>query len=110
LWLPRIVEHVGGIAARLSVTLLQHYTILSAGMTTTSGHLRELEPTIALRPEDSVGLADWRNPKGLPSDLPRKTVSRWDAKGIIVGVSACMTAGREPSNQSFEIDSGRRFA
>jgi hypothetical protein len=75
-------------------------------MTTTSGHLRELEPTIALRPEDSARLADWRNPKGLPSDLPRKTVSRWDAKGIIVGVSACMTASREQSNQSFEIDRG----
>ena len=56
---------------------------------------------VAVRPDEESQSGDWRTPKGLPSDLPRRTVSRSDAKGIIVGVHA---ANREPSNQSFEVD------
>ena len=33
-----------------------------------------------------AGLGYWRKPKGLPPYLPRKRISRSDAKGIIVGV------------------------
>jgi hypothetical protein len=60
------------VAARLSVPLLQYYTILSAGMITTSGHLRELEPTIVLRPEDSAGLATGEIRKAFPPICPAK--------------------------------------
>jgi len=36
--------------------------------------------------DEESRFGDWRTPKGLPSDLSRRTVSRSDAKGIIVGV------------------------
>jgi hypothetical protein len=47
----------------------------------TSGHFREMVTTIAVRPDEESRFGDWRTPKGLPSDLPRRTASRSDAKG-----------------------------
>jgi hypothetical protein len=48
-----------------------------------------------------VGLADWRTSNGLPSASdPETEADRTPRESSL----ACMTANREPSNQSFEID------
>ena len=48
-----------------------------------------------------VGLADWRTSNGLPSASdPETEADRTPRESLL----ACMTANREPSNQSFEID------
>src|SRR5215469_1672361 len=48
-----------------------------------------------------VGLADWRTSNGLPSASDPETEADRTPRGSLL---ACMTANREPSNQSFEID------
>src|SRR5215813_6210118 len=48
-----------------------------------------------------AGLADWRTSNGLPSASDPETESDRTPRGSLL---ACMTANREPSNQSFEID------
>ena len=48
-----------------------------------------------------VGLADWRTSNGLPSASdPETEADRTPRESSL----ACMTANREPSSQSFEID------
>jgi hypothetical protein len=48
-----------------------------------------------------VGLADWRTSNGLPSASdPETEADRTPRESLL----ACMTANREPSNQSFETD------
>jgi hypothetical protein len=48
-----------------------------------------------------VGLADWRTSSGLPSASdPETEADRTPRESLL----ACMTANREPSNQSFETD------
>jgi hypothetical protein len=48
-----------------------------------------------------VGLADWRASNGLPSASdPETEADRTPRESLL----ACMTANREPSNQSFETD------
>ena len=48
-----------------------------------------------------AGLADWRRSNGLPSASdPETEADRTPRESLL----ACMTANREPSNQSFEID------
>jgi hypothetical protein len=48
-----------------------------------------------------TGLADRRTPKGLPSASdPETEADRTPRESSL----ACMTANREPSNQSFEVD------
>jgi len=48
-----------------------------------------------------VSLADWRTLNGLPSASdPETEADRTPRESLL----ACMTANREPSNQSFEID------
>jgi hypothetical protein len=48
-----------------------------------------------------VGLADWRTSNGLPSASDPETEAERTPRGSLL---ACMTANREPSNQSFETD------
>jgi hypothetical protein len=45
-----------------------------------------------------VGLADWRTSNGLPSASDPETEADRTPR------ESCMTANREPSNQSFEVD------
>jgi hypothetical protein len=48
-----------------------------------------------------VGLADWQTSNGLPSASdPETEADRTPRESSL----ACMTANREPSNQSFEVD------
>ena len=48
-----------------------------------------------------VGLADWQTSSGLPSASdPETEADRTPRESLL----ACMTANREPSNQSFETD------
>jgi hypothetical protein len=52
-------------------------------------------------PMKKAGLADPRTPKGLSSaSEPETEADRTPRESLL----ACMTANREPSNQSFEID------
>ena len=48
-----------------------------------------------------AGLADWRTSNGLPSASDPETVADRTPRESLL---ACMTADREPSNQSFETD------
>jgi hypothetical protein len=48
-----------------------------------------------------AGLANRRTPKGLPSASDPETEADRTLRGSLL---ACMTANREPSNQSFEVD------
>src|SRR6266704_3386716 len=48
-----------------------------------------------------AGLADWRTSNGLPSASDPETEADRTPRGSLL---ACMTANREPSNQSFETD------
>jgi hypothetical protein len=59
-------------------------------------------PTIAMRPEEESRFGDWRTPKGLPSGSDPQNGKQIRRQGE--SLLACMTASREPSNQSFEID------
>jgi hypothetical protein len=49
-----------------------------------------------------AGLATGGLQKAFPPDLPRRTGKQIGRQGE--SLLACMTANREPSNQSFEID------
>ena len=49
-----------------------------------------------------AGLATGELQKAFPPDLPRRTGKQIGRQGE--SLLACMTANREPSNQSFEID------
>jgi hypothetical protein len=78
--LASTLRHRRGLL-RISVACLQRSAILSTATTSTAGHFRMMGPTITMRPDEESRFGDWRTPKGLPSDLPRRTVSRSDAKG-----------------------------
>jgi hypothetical protein len=84
-----------------SVTRLQRRAILSTGTTITSGHFRELSTVLCcgqMKKARSGRLADLN---GLPSASdPETGADRTPRESLL----ACMTANREPSNQSFEID------
>ena len=82
-----------------SVTRLQHQAILSTGTGYTSRRSLEMVPTMAVRPDEesrSGGLQE-----GLPSASDPETEADRTPRGSLL---ACMTANREPSNQSFETD------
>ena len=90
-----------------SVTRLQCQAILSTGIPITSGHFRELEPRIVMRPDEES--RSWRLgglQKAFPPDLPRRTDKQIGRQGDLL---ACMTANREPSNR-IELTGRRRFA
>src|SRR6516162_2011707 len=59
-------------------------------------------PTITMRPdEEKAGLATGELQKAFPPHLPPETEADRTPRGSLL---ACMTASREPSNQSFEFD------
>src|SRR5215469_14826596 len=75
--------------------------ILSTGTGYTSRQSLEMVPTIMCGQMEKVGLADQRTSNGLPSASdPETEADRTPRESLL----ACMTANREPSNQSFEID------
>jgi len=84
-----------------SVTRLQRQAILSTGTGYTSRQSLEMVPTIISGQMKKVGLADWRTSSGLPSASdPETEADRTPRESWLAG----MTANREPSNRSFEID------
>src|SRR6516162_6630421 len=59
-------------------------------------------PTITMWPdEEKAGLATGELQKAFPPHLPPETEVDRTPRGSLL---ACMTASREPSNQSFEVD------
>ena len=85
----------------LSVTRMQRQAILSTETGYTSRQFLEMVPTIKCGQMKKVGLADWRTSNGLPSASDPETEADRTLRESLL---ACMTANREPSNQSFEID------
>jgi hypothetical protein len=85
----------------LSVTCLQHEMILSTEPFVLLDTLEKECPQSQRGRMKKAGLADLRTPKGLPSASdPETEADRTPRESLL----ACMTANREPSNQSFETD------
>jgi hypothetical protein len=89
-------------ASTLRVASLPREVILSTGTVVPPGHFGKIVPTIAMRPEEESRFGDWRTPKGLPSGSAPQNGKQIGRQGE--SLLACMTASREPSNQSFEVD------
>jgi hypothetical protein len=87
------------VAARCSPFATRSVFIHRAAIT--SGHFQERVPKIQTRPDEESWLANWRTSNGLPSASdPETEADRTPRESLL----ACMTANREPSNQSFETD------
>jgi hypothetical protein len=87
--------------SRLSVAHLPHEVFLSTEPLLPLDTSKKGCPKFKRGQMKKAGLANWRTPEGLPSVSDPETEADRTLRGSLL---ACMTANREPSNQSFETD------